>query len=131
LNARIGKVCVGLIAVLSILASGCLVNTESGVNKTLVISNFEASTMNVYPKGASEIKCVVTAPEGDTVQYTWSTDGGILTGDGPIVSWQAPNDYGDYHVMVTAKDNNGGSAQSILTLSVVPRPVRHCCGRTF
>jgi hypothetical protein len=97
----------------------------------LVISNLEASTLNVYPRGASDITCVVTAPQGDSIQYKWSADGGVLTGEGPSVRWQAPNEYGDYHVMVTARDNSGGSAQSTLTLSVVPRPVRSCCGRAF
>jgi hypothetical protein len=131
LNARIGKVCFGLLAALLILQSGCLVNNESGNNMALVISNLEASTLNVYPRGASDITCVVTAPQGDSIQYKWSADGGVLTGEGPSVRWQAPNEYGDYHVMVTARDNNGGSAQSTLTLSVVPRPVRSCCGRAF
>jgi FlaG/FlaF family flagellin (archaellin) len=126
-----GKVCFGLIAVFLILQSGCLTNTGSGATKTLAISSLEPSTMNVYPKGASDIKCVVTAPEGDSIQYKWSTDGGTLTGEGSIVRWQGPSDYGDYHVMVTASDNNGNSDGAVLTLSVVPRPVRSCCGRTF
>lgn len=128
-NARIGKVCLGLLAALLTLQSACLVSTESGSNKTLVISSLEAENMSVYPKGASEIKCVVSAPEGDTVHYTWSSDGGTLMGEGSVVRWEAPNDYGDYHVMVTAKDNNGGSAQAIVILSVVPRPAKSCCGR--
>jgi hypothetical protein len=131
LNARISKVCFGLLAVFLILQSACLASATSGGNNSLVISKLEADYMSVYPRGASEITCVVTAPQGDTVQYKWSSDGGVLTGDGASVNWQAPNDYGDYHVMVTAKDNNGGSAESTLTLSVVPRPVRSCCGRTF
>jgi hypothetical protein len=128
-NAHLGKVCLGLVAALIMLNSACLVTAESKSNKTLVISSLEADYMSVYPKGMSEIKCVSTAPEGDTVQFTWSSDGGNLTGEGPIVTWQAPNDYGDYHVMVTAKDNNGGRAEAVLTLSVVPRPHKSCCGR--
>jgi FlaG/FlaF family flagellin (archaellin) len=126
-----GKVCFGLIAVFLILQSGCLISTGSGSNKILAISSLEPSTTNVYPKGASDVECVVTAPQGDTIQYKWSTDGGTLTGEGSAVRWEAPADYGDYHVMVTASDNNGNSDEAVLTLSVVPRPVRHCCGRTF
>lgn len=129
MNGRIVKVCLGLAAVLLTLQSACLVSTESGSNKALLISSLEADNPSVYPKGASDIKCIVTAPVGDTVQYTWSSDGGSLTGDGSAVEWTAPNDYGDFHVMVTAKDNNGGSAQAVLTVSVVPRPARSCCGR--
>lgn len=126
-----GKLCFGLIAVFLILQIGCLTGTGAGANKTLGIAGLEPSTANVYPRGASDINCVVTAPQGDSVIYKWSSDGGILTGDGPSVRWQAPNEYGDYHVMVTASDSNGNSDEAVLTLSVVPRPVRHCCGRTF
>jgi len=53
-----------------------------------------------------------------------------LSGAGPVVTWRAPNSYGDYHVMVIAEDTNGGSTQATLTLSVVARPAsRGCCGR--
>jgi Bacterial Ig domain len=128
-NARIAGACLGLLAALLTLQSACMVISESGSNKTLVISSLAADYMSVYPKGALDIKCVVTAPEGDNIQYIWSSDGGSLTGEGSTVEWKAPNDYGDYHVMITAKDSNGGSDQAVLTLSVVPRPVHSCCGR--
>jgi hypothetical protein len=128
LNTRIAKACFGLFAVLLILQSGCLVRSDSAVNKTSLISSLQASTLYVYPKGGTEINCVVMVPKGDAVQYKWSSDGGILTGEGPIVRWEAPNEYGDYHVMVTVNDSNGGSDQSTLTIGVVPRPARRCCG---
>ena len=131
MKTHIGRICLGLIAIFFVLQSGCLAGTASGAGKTLVISSLEPSTKDVYPKGVSDIKCVVTAPEGDTIHYKWSTDGGTITGEGPDVRWQGPGDYGDYHLMVTASDNNGNSDEAVLTLSVVPRPLRHCCGRTF
>lgn len=86
--------------------------------------------MTLYPKAASEIKCIASDTDGDEVDFKWSCTGGDLSGAGPVVTWRAPNSYGDYHVMVIAKDSNGGSTQAILTLSVVARPAsRGCCGR--
>jgi hypothetical protein len=128
-NAHTAKVCLGLVAALIMLSSACLVATDSKNDNTLAISSLGADYMAVYPRGMSEIKCVASAPEGDTVQYVWSSDGGDITGEGDTVLWQAPNEYGDFHVMVTAKDNNGGKAEGVLTLSVVPRPYKRCCGR--
>jgi len=124
----IGKICLVLVVALIALCSACLVSQESKSTKSLLISSLEAEYMSVYPKGMSEIKCVVSASDNNTVQFTWSSDGGSVIGDGSIVTWQAPNEYGDYHVMVTAKDNNGGKAEAVLTLSVVPRPQKSCCG---
>lgn len=128
MNSRICKACLGLVGALLILQSACLVSSRSGNSGALEISGLEADTMAVYPKGAAEIKCVVSAPAGDTINYTWSSDGGSVIGEGSTVRWEAPNDYGEYHVMVTAKDSNGGSAQAVLTLSVVARPAKFCCG---
>lgn len=130
MNAHLGKVCLVLVAALIMLNSACLLSAEHKNDNTLVISSLSADYMRVYPKGMSEIKCVTSAPEGDTIQFTWSSDGGSITGEGPTVIWRSPNEYGDYHVMVTAKDNNGGKAEAVITLSVVvPPPRTSCCGR--
>lgn len=128
-NSHILKICWALVGALLMLQSACLVGAESGSNKIVAISSLEAGTINVYPRGNSEIKCIVSAPQGDSLQYTWSTDGGVITGDGSTVYWEGPADYGDYHVMVTAKDGTGASDQATITMHVIPRPVRRCCGR--
>ena len=126
---RAGTVLVTL-AVLMILASACGSAPGSGGNQPPVISSLEAKYINVYPRAASEIRCTVSDPDGDEVDFSWSCTGGDLSGAGPVVTWRAPNSYGDYHVMVIAKDSNGGSTQAILTLSVVARPASGgCCGR--
>jgi len=128
-NSYIGKIGLGIVVVLAVLCSACLVSPEPKGNKPPVISSLEAEYINVYPGGASEIRCVTSDPEDDAVQFKWSSTGGSLMGDGPTITWQAPNDYGDYHIMVIAKDGSGGSAEATLTISVIPRPARSCCGR--
>ena len=129
MNSHVGKAGLGVVVALIVLCGACLVKPEVEGNKPPVISSLEADYINVYPRGASEIRCVASDHEDDAVQLTWSADGGSLTGDGSTVTWQAPIDYGDYHVMVIAKDANGGSAEAVLTFSVVPRPYKRCCGR--
>jgi len=127
-SSNIGKA--GLIALmLAMLCSACLVTAGPKGDKSSLISSVEAQYTNVYPRGASEIKCVVSAPESDEVQFKWSSTDGTLVGDGATVTWQAPIDYGDYHIMVVARDSSGESAEATLTISVVPRPYRGCCGR--
>jgi len=116
------------VLMLMVLYSACIVAPGSKSNKSLVISSLEAQYADVYYKGASEIRCVVSAPEGDTVHFTWSSDGGSIIGEGSTVTWQSPDDYGDYHIMVIARDNNGGSDEATITISVVPRIYKRCCG---
>jgi len=128
-NSHIGKIGLSIVMVLVLLCGACLVTAESKGNKPPVISSIEAEYVNVYPRGGSEVRCVASDPESDTLQFSWSSTGGTLTGEGATVTWVAPIDYGDYHIMVIAKDVSGGSAEATLTISVVPRPYRGCCGR--
>jgi hypothetical protein len=73
------------------------VTPEPKGNKPPVISSLEAEYTDVYPRGGSDIRCVASDPEGDAMQFKWSSTGGTLTGDGATVSWESPDDYGDYH----------------------------------
>jgi len=127
--SRISKVGLGIVLAFIVLYGACLVAPGTEVNEPQLISSLEAQYMNVYPRGASEIKCVTSTPQGDAVQLRWSTSGGTLKGEGATVTWQAPNQYGDYHIMVVAEDSNGESAEAVITISVIPRPYRGCCGR--
>lgn len=129
MKPHIGKIGLSITMVIAVLGSACLAPPEPKGNKPPVISSLDIDYMNVYPRGTSEIKCIASDPEGNAVQLQWSSDGGSLIGEGPTVTWQAPNDYGDYHIMVVAQDGNGGSVQATLTVSVIPRPNRGCCGR--
>ena len=129
MNSNIFKVGLGIAVIMVMLFNSCLVAPEPKGNKPPVISSLEAEYMDVYPGGGSDIRCVASDPEGDALQFNWSSTGGTLTGEGSAVKWESPNDYGDYHVMVIVKDNNGGSAEATLTMSVVTRPTSGCCGR--
>jgi len=128
-NSNICKIGLGIAVVVAALCSACLVAPESAGDKSSLISSLEAQYTNVYPRGASEIRCVVSNPADEAVQFKWSSTGGSLIGDGATVTWQAPNDYGDYHIMVVAKGSNGESDEATLTMSVIPRPYRGCCGK--
>ena len=119
-----------MLAVLAGLSGACLPTLEPGSSQSPLISSIEAEHMAVYPRGASEIKCSVSDTEGDEVEFMWSCTGGSLSGTGAVVTWQAPNSYGDYHIMVIVKDGKGGSAQYALTIAVISRPKdKSCCGR--
>ncbi len=130
MNSNIFKVGAGIVVMAVVLFSSCLVTPEPKGNKPPVISSLEAEYVDVYPRGGSDIRCIASDPEGDAVQFNWSSTGGTLTGEGPTVTWESPNDYGDYHIMVIVKDVNGGSAEATLTISVIPRPSSGCCGRS-
>ncbi len=102
---------------------------NSSGNKPPVISSLNANYPNVYPRGKSEIECVAWDPEGEQIIFTWSSTDGSFTGSGPIVTWNAPNSYGDFHIMVVAEDQSGNTTEATLTIGVVVNQNKRepCC----
>ncbi len=101
----------------------------SSGNKPPIISSIKANHDYVYPLGTSEIQCIAADPEGHDINFKWSCTDGSFTGTGPIVTWKAPNSYGDCHIMVVVEDENGNSTHSTLTIGVVvnENKRKYCC----
>ncbi len=91
------------------------------------IDKIAATYKNVYPSGSTEIHCEASDPAGDSLIFRWSATGGSFVGTGPIVTWNAPNNYGDYHIMVSVKNTKGDVTQQTLTVSVVPEQGQQGC----
>ena len=106
-----------------------IIACNTSANEPPVISSLDADYVYVYPRGKSEIECVAWDPEGDPIIFTWSCTDGSFTGSGPVVTWKAPNSYGDFHVMVIAEDQYGNSAEATLTIGVVVNQIKKepCC----
>jgi hypothetical protein len=64
------------------------------------------------------IECVV-ANNDAIVSYNWSCDGGELFGEGPQITWTAPNASVDVTVTVIVSDMAGNMASKDLALNVV------------
>jgi hypothetical protein len=63
-------------------------------------------------------------PDGDTLSYNWSVDGGSLSSTtGNAVDWTMPATAGDYQITVEADDGNGGNDQKTETVTVTNLPV--------
>ncbi len=127
-RARLGTVLIAL-AVLAVLNGACFPTTPPESNRPPVISSLIAKYPFLYPRGNSEIRCDVTDPDGDEVRLKWSCTGGRLIGVGPIITWEAPNSYGEYPIMVIAEDGKGGSTQNTLMFNVIVKPKKKCCGQ--
>jgi hypothetical protein len=110
----------GIIAIiilcLFLLANSCTLSQ----NQSPKISSLTADTLYVYPMAKAELQCVASAPQGDAVTFKWSSTEGTFTGTGPAVRWNAPNNYGKFHIMVIVEDSKGRSSKDTITIEVVP-----------
>jgi len=82
------------------------------------ITSLTPSATNVARGGSCTISCAASDPDGDTLTYTWSADGGTISGEGSTVTWEAPTAEGSYTISVTVSDGKGGTASDSCTIVV-------------
>jgi len=102
-----------ILVVAALLIGGC-----TPANQPPVISSLTAGAGRVNPSDSCQVKCVASDPDGDELSYTWSADGGSISGEEPVVTWTAPAVPGDYTIAVKVTDGRGGEATTQLTIGV-------------
>jgi|GEM_PF-2135532 len=65
-----------------------------------------------------DIECTMLSTTA-TLLYEWEYDGGEIDGEGPVVTWTAPNSSGEVTVKVTVRDRSGREATGSVILNVV------------
>jgi len=78
-------------------------------NQNPMISSLTANPTSVSPCAVSTITCTASDPDGDTLTYTWTATGGIISGSGSSINWTAPSTAGTYTITCTISDGKGGS----------------------
>ncbi len=83
-----------------------------------VISNLYAEPNVVELGGVATLFCVATDADDDSLSYSWSADGGTITGEGAEVTWHAPDAEGTFTISCEVSDPYGMSASDELSLPV-------------
>jgi len=91
------------------------------VNHPPVIDSLTTEPQKVKKAMTSTIKCLASDPDGDELSYTWSANGGNISGEGSVVTWVAPNTFGTYTIIVTVTDGRGGETTKSIDIVVT------CC----
>jgi len=96
---------------------------QAGVspNQPPTISSLTVGSASVAPQGQTQITVSASDPEGDTLTYTWSANGGSLSatnGPGPV-TWTAPNATGTYTITVGVTDGKHTAVTRAVSIAVV------------
>ena len=88
------------------------------VNHSPIIERLTAEHSVVNEGESTPIECVASDPDEDELSYLWAATGGYISGEGPAVTWTAPDTCESYVVTVTVIDDRGGEASKELNLTV-------------
>jgi len=115
----------GFLAIMVIVAAAVLLLASSCSSQRPVITSLEAEAEWTAPLGSLQVTCNASDPDGDDLSYEWSTSGGNITGTGPEVIWNAPEEVGMYDVTVVVEDGQGrkDTESLVLIASNGPPPI--------
>jgi hypothetical protein len=109
-----------LLVAVTVAAGAC---TSKKANQSPTIGSLVAVPTSLVPGGGSTVTCTASDPDGDTLSYAWTCNGGAVSGTGAQVTWVAPSAANSYSVTVTVSDGKGGTVNSSVSVAVaVPTP---------
>jgi hypothetical protein len=95
----------------------------------LIVTPDEPQYMDQYSEGyrilkgrSCDLSCVALDPDDDHLNYEWSTDGGNIAGEGPVATWTAPLQAGEFTVTVTVTDSGNAVAKKSTVFKVETCP---------
>ncbi len=88
------------------------------INVAPVINDITASPRKLGLGATSEIACLASDDDGDTITITWSSSAGSIDGTNEIIQWTAPETEGNYYIKCTASDPDEASATDSIAVAV-------------
>jgi hypothetical protein len=94
--------------------------STAAANRSPVLNVFTANPTNqASPGGAVTFASDVTDPDGDALQFTWSSTGGTLSStSGRSTVWTPPSKAGAYAVQLVVSDGKGGLVTGLQNMIV-------------
>jgi hypothetical protein len=83
-----------------------------------VIHSMEAVPLKVDIGTTSEVSCDATDPDGGELTFFWYAVAGSIDGAGPVITWTAPVEPGNYAIVCKVENSSGGSASDSLYVAV-------------
>jgi hypothetical protein len=87
-------------------------------NNPVTIETLSTDCPRVKQGGTATITCEASDPDGDELTYTWSAERGTVSGEGAVVSWVGPSEYGTFAIEVSVSDGRGSEATDEITIIV-------------
>jgi len=115
---RIQVFTIGLLTAL-LLSSCNFINIPGAAPNTAPLIESVTCTKDVFALAENEMICQASDPDGDSLQYEWSTGNGNIIGTGARMMWVSPDTMGTYDVEVRVFDGKGGEVKQAVSIRVL------------
>ncbi len=95
-----------------------IIDVTEYINNNPTINKIEAHPRKIHLGSNTEINCIASDADGDTLNYNWSTAFGMISGSGSSVIWTAPLSAGNYSIICSVNDGRGGVTLDSIGVSV-------------
>lgn len=82
-----------------------------------VINSLNAADDTIWPGEETAVTASASHPQGQSLTYIWSTNGGEISGSGEQVTWTAPVPGGAFTVTLRVRDTGGREVSRQLTIT--------------
>jgi hypothetical protein len=90
-----------------------------GINHLPSINKIQVTPRKLNLNSSATVKCSATDIDGDTLNYSWSSNAGTIAGTGETISWKSPLlTEGNYWLYCIVNDGNGGMTKDSISVEV-------------
>jgi hypothetical protein len=89
------------------------------INNDPAILKLNANPRKIDLDHESELTCIASDSDGDSLTYSWTSAYGILTSNDSTATWKAPGIEGNYYITCKVDDGKGG--QAVDSIGIVVR----------
>ena len=104
-----------ILVIATLPVASCMAPNQLPVISSL-IANYEGE---INPTDSCQIECIAEDPDEDELTYTWTAYGGTISGEGPTVTWEAPDNTGVCTIKVEVSDDRDGIATDQINIKVL------------
>ncbi len=101
-----------------VVSDSIMIDAVEFINTNPTIDKINAHPRKIHLGSNSEINCIASDSDEDTLIYNWSAAFGTLSGTGSSVTWTAPINAGNYYIICSVNDGRGGLALDSIGVSV-------------
>jgi len=101
-----------------IIFDSIFIDAVEFINNIPIIENITAHPRKIHIGSNSNINCIASDSDGDSLGFTWFATFGTITGSDSTIIWTAPITPGNYFIVCSVNDGRGGITIDSISVSV-------------